>query len=162
MSLRGPERRFAATQQHVRSRRLSRHCAEIVDLALLTQSGRARDQGPCRVVRAHGLYSKSRAFKGSRHEHRNAQSPTVEPGSFVTFLCTMSAIFLCTMSAIFIDFVSVKAQRNIDRDANAKRSVLQSNLSIGTLLSVPFVRSEACRAKGNHMRTLVEPPPSSR
>src|SRR6266508_1637775 len=88
------------------------------------------------------------------HEHRNAQSPTVEPGSFVTFLCTMSAIF--------IDFVSVKTQRNIDRDANAKRSVLQSNLSIGTLLSVPFVRSEACRAKGNHMRTLVEPPPSSR
>jgi hypothetical protein len=85
------------------------------------------------------------------HEHRNAQSPTVEPGSFVTFLCTMSAIFL--------DFVSVKAQRNIDRDANAKRSVLQSYLSIGTLLSVPFVRSEACRAKGNHMRTLVEPPP---
>src|SRR5258706_15799057 len=88
------------------------------------------------------------------HEHRNAQSPTVEPGSFVTFLCTMPAIF--------IDFVSVKAQRNIDRNANAKRSVLQSNLSIGTLLSVPFVRSEACRAKGNHMRTLVEPPPSSR
>jgi hypothetical protein len=62
----------------------------------------------------------------------------------------------------FIEFVSVKAQRNIDRNANAKRSVLQSNLSIGTLLSVPFVRSEACRAKGNHMRTLVEPPPSSR
>jgi hypothetical protein len=31
------------------------------------------------------------------------------------------------MSAIFIDFVSVKAQRNIDRDANAKRSVLQSD-----------------------------------
>jgi hypothetical protein len=74
----------------------------------------------------------------------------------------LSLPFLCTMSAIFIDFVSVKAQRNIDRDANAKRSVLQSNLSIGTLLSVPFVRSEACRAKGNHMRTLVEPPPSSR
>jgi uncharacterized protein with PIN domain len=29
-------------------------------------------------------------------------------------------------------------------------------------LSVPFPRSEAYRAKGNHMRTLVEPPPSSR
>ena len=84
----------------------------------------------------------------------NAQRPTVEPGSFVTFLSTVSAIFL--------DFVSVKAQPNIDRDANAKRTVLQANLSIGTLLSVPFVRSEACRAQGNHMRTLVEPPPSSR
>jgi hypothetical protein len=29
-------------------------------------------------------------------------------------------------------------------------------------LSAPFARSEACRAKENHMRTLVEPPPSSR
>src|SRR5674536_152935 len=37
---------------------------------------------------------------------------------------------------------------------------LQSNLSIGTLLSAPFPRSEACRANGNSMRTLVEPPPS--
>src|ERR1019366_1607654 len=36
------------------------------------------------------------------------------------------------------------------------------NLSIETLLSAPFPRSEACRAKGNPMRTLVEPPPSSR
>src|ERR1019366_7605606 len=26
---------------------------------------------------------------------------------------------------------------------------------------IPFPRSEACRAKGNHMRTLVKPPPSS-
>jgi hypothetical protein len=66
------------------------------------------------------------------------------------------------MSAIFLDYVSVKAQRNIDRDANAKRSGFQSNLLIGALLSAPFPRTEACRAKGNHMRTLVEPPPSSR
>jgi hypothetical protein len=63
---------------------------------------------------------------------------------------------------IILDSVSVKAQHNIDRDANAKRSGFQSNLSTGTLLSVPFPRSEACRTKGNHMRTLVEPPPSSR
>jgi hypothetical protein len=54
-----------------------------------------------------------------------------------------------------------KVQRNNNRDANAKRSGFQSNLSTGTLLSVPFPRSEACRARGNHMRTLVEPPPSS-
>jgi hypothetical protein len=47
------------------------------------------------------------------------------------------------------------------RDANAKRSGFQSNLSIGTLSSVPFPRCEACRAKGNNMRTLVQPPPSS-
>jgi hypothetical protein len=65
------------------------------------------------------------------------------------------------VSAIFLDFVAVKAQRNCGRDASAKRSGLQSNLSIGTLSSVPFPRSEACRAKGNNMRTLVQPPPSS-
>ena len=65
------------------------------------------------------------------------------------------------MSAIFLDFVALKAQRNRDRDASAKRSGFQSNLSIGTLSSVPFPRSEACRAKGNNMRTLVQPPPSS-
>jgi hypothetical protein len=41
------------------------------------------------------------------------------------------------------------------------RSVFKSKLSIGTLSSAPFPRSEACRAKGNHMRTLVDPPPSS-
>ena len=35
------------------------------------------------------------------------------------------------------------------------------NLSIGTFSSAPFPRSEAYRAKGNHMRTLVQPPPSS-
>jgi hypothetical protein len=66
------------------------------------------------------------------------------------------------VSAIFLDSVLVKAQRNIDRDANAKRSGFQSNLSTETLLSVSFPRSEAYRAKVNHMRTLVEPPPSSR
>jgi len=65
------------------------------------------------------------------------------------------------VSAIFLDSVAVKAQRNRDRDANAKRSGLQSNLSIGTLSSVPFPHCEACRAKGNNMRTLVQPPPSS-
>ena len=65
------------------------------------------------------------------------------------------------MSVIFLDFVAVKAQRNFGRDVSAKRSGLQSNLSIGTLSSVPFPRSEACRAKGNNMRTLVQPPPSS-
>ena len=32
----GPERRFAATQRYVRNGWLSRHCADIVDLALLT------------------------------------------------------------------------------------------------------------------------------
>jgi hypothetical protein len=53
-------------------------------------------------------------------------------------------------------------QISIDRDVNARRSGFQSNLSIGTLLSAPFPCSEACRAKGNHMRTLVQPPPSSR
>jgi hypothetical protein len=63
--------------------------------------------------------------------------------------------------AIFLDSVLAKAQRNIDRDANAKRSGFQSNLSTGTLLSVPSHRFEACRTKGNPMRTLVEPPPSS-
>src|SRR5664279_9832 len=31
----------------------------------------------------------------------------------------------------------------------------------GTLLSAPFPRSEACRTKGNPMRTLIQPPPSS-
>ena len=65
------------------------------------------------------------------------------------------------MSAIFLDSFLAKAQRNNNRDANAKRSGFQSNLSTGTLLSVPFARSEACQAKENHMRTLVEPPPSS-
>jgi hypothetical protein len=65
------------------------------------------------------------------------------------------------VSAIFIDSGLAKAQRTIDRDANAKRSSFQFNLSAGTFLSVPFPRSEACRAKENHMRTLVEPPPSS-
>ena len=65
------------------------------------------------------------------------------------------------MSAIFLDFVALKAQRNRDRDASAKRSGFQSNLSIGTLSSVPFPRCEACRAKGNNMRTLIQPPPSS-
>ena len=30
----------------------------------------------------------------------------------------------------------------------------------GTHLSVPIQRSEACRAKGNLMRNLVQPPPS--
>jgi len=49
-------------------------------------------------------------------------------------------------------------QISIDRDVNARRSGFQSNLSIGTPLSAPFPCSEACRAKGNHMRTLVEPP----
>ena len=63
---------------------------------------------------------------------------------------------------IFLDSVLVKAHRINNRDANAKRSGFQSNLSTGTLLSVPFPRSEACRTKGNPMRTLVEPPPSSR
>jgi hypothetical protein len=65
------------------------------------------------------------------------------------------------VSAIFLDSVLAKAQRHKDRDANAKRSGFQSNLSIGTLLSVPFPRTEACRAKGNRMRTIIEPPPSS-
>jgi len=65
------------------------------------------------------------------------------------------------VSVIFLDFVAVKAQRNCARDVGAKRSGLQSNLSIGTLSSVPFPRCEACRAKGNNMRTLVQPPPSS-
>ena len=65
-------------------------------------------------------------------------------------------------STILLDSVSVKAQPKNNRDANSKRSVFQSNLSIGTLLSVPLARSEAYRAKGNHMRTLVEPPHSSR
>ena len=65
------------------------------------------------------------------------------------------------MSTIFLDFVAVKAQRNRDRDANATRSGFQSNLSIGFLSSVPFPRCEACRAKGNNMRILVQPPPSS-
>jgi hypothetical protein len=62
---------------------------------------------------------------------------------------------------IILDSVSVKAQHNIVRDANAKRSGFQSNLSIGTLLSAPFPRTKAWRAKGKPMRTLVEPPPSS-
>jgi len=34
--------------------------------------------------------------------------------------------------------------------------------STGTLLSVPFPRSELYRAKGNRMRTIVQPPPSTR
>jgi hypothetical protein len=66
------------------------------------------------------------------------------------------------VSPILLDSVSVKAQPKNNRDANAKRSGFQSNLSTGTLLSVPFPRSEARRAKGNYIRTLVEPPPSSR
>ena len=65
------------------------------------------------------------------------------------------------MPPVLLDFVSVKAQPKNNRIANAKRSVFQSNLSTGTLLSVPFPRSEACRAKGNRMRTLVQPPPST-
>ncbi len=70
-------------------------------------------------------------------------------------------MFLSGMSAIFLDSVAAKAQHNSDRDANAKRSGFQSNLQTGTLLSVPFPRSEAYWAKGNHMRALVQPPPSS-
>jgi len=73
----------------------------------------------------------------------------------------VGALWSRGVSAIFLDSVAVKAQHNRDRDANAKRSGFQSNLSIGTLLSVPFPRSEACRAKGNNMRTLIQPPPSS-
>ena len=60
-----------------------------------------------------------------------------------------------------LDTTFLNVQLHIDRDANARRSGFQSNLSIGTLLSAPFPRSEACRANGNPMRTLVEPPPSS-
>jgi len=86
-------------------------------------------------------------------EHHNAKSPAVEPGSFV------SSYVRCP--AILLDSVLVKAQPKNNRIANAKRSVFQSNLSTGTLLSVPFPRSEACRAKGNRMRTLVQPPPST-
>jgi hypothetical protein len=71
------------------------------------------------------------------------------------------AMFLSGVSAIFLDSFALKAQLKSDRDANAKRSGFQFNLSSGTLLSVPFPRSEACRAKGNSMRTLVQPPPSS-
>jgi hypothetical protein len=56
---------------------------------------------------------------------------------------------------------SQNVQLNIVRDVNARRSGFQSNLSIGTFSSAPFPRSEAYRAKGNPMRTLVEPPPSS-
>jgi hypothetical protein len=47
-------------------------------------------------------------------------------------------------------------------DVNARRSGFQCNLSIGTLLSAPFPHSEVCRAKGNPMRTITQPPPSSR
>ncbi len=60
-----------------------------------------------------------------------------------------------------IEAVERYHRRRCGRDANAKRSGFQSNLSIGTLLSAPLPRSEACRAKGNNMRTLVQPPPSS-
>src|SRR5690348_3644309 len=38
----------------------------------------------------------------------------------------------------------------------------QSIVLTGTRLSVPYPRFEACRAKGNRMRTLVQPPPSLR
>ena len=61
-----------------------------------------------------------------------------------------------------LDTPFLNVQLHIDRDVNARRSVFQPNFSIGTLLSVPFPRSEACRAKGNPVRTLVQPPPSSR
>ena len=55
----------------------------------------------------------------------------------------------------------VKAHAFCDRDANPKRSSLHSNFSGRTFKSIPFPsRPEACRAKGNRMRTLVEPPPS--
>src|SRR5665213_2655647 len=87
--------------------------------------------------------------------HQGGRAATAESDPF----SDTAPLFIA--SAIFLDSVLVKAQRNIDRDANAKRSGFQSNLSTGTLLSVPFPRSEACRTKGNHMRTLVEPPPSS-
>jgi len=65
-------------------------------------------------------------------------------------------------AAILLDSISVKAQPNDGRDANAKRLRFQSNLSTGTLVSVPFPRSEARRAKGNRVRALVERPPSAR
>ena len=55
-----------------------------------------------------------------------------------------------------LDTPFLNVQLHIDRDANARRSGFQSKLSTGTLLSVPFPRSEAYRAKGNHMRTLVD------
>ena len=90
-----------------------------------------------------------------RLRHQGGHAARAEPDPF-------SAIApLFAVSAIFLDSVLAKAQRNNNRDANAKRSSFQSNLSTETLLSVPFPRSEACQAKGNHMRTLVEPPPSS-
>src|SRR5450631_4080048 len=60
-----------------------------------------------------------------------------------------------------LDTPFLNVQLHIDRDVNASRSGFQSNLQTGTLLSVPYPRSETHRAQGNHMRTLVEPPPSS-
>ena len=51
---------------------------------------------------------------------------------------------------------------NLDRDANAKRSGFQPIPSTVALSIGLFPRSEECRAKGKHMRTLVQPPPCSR
>jgi hypothetical protein len=49
----------------------------------------------------------------------------------------------------------------VTETSSATRSGFQADLYAGALLSAPFPRSEACRAKGNRMRVLVEPPPWS-
>ena len=53
-----------------------------------------------------------------------------------------------------------RVQLHSGRNVSARRSGFESISSIGTLLSAPFPRSEACRVKGNLMRTLIQPPPS--
>jgi hypothetical protein len=67
---------------------------------------------------------------------------------------TESARDLRADCLVYLARLSLKTIGNV----YARRSGFQSNLSIGTLSSAPFPHSEACRAKGNHMRTLVQPP----
>lgn len=68
----------------------------------------------------------------------------------------------CPAPSSILNACAERARDQFTRDANAKRLGFRSNFHIGTLSSVPLPRSDACREKGNHMRTLVKPPPSSR
>jgi hypothetical protein len=60
---------------------------------------------------------------------------------------------------IRLDTPWLKAQRWHGRNATASRSVFQKP-DIGPF-ERPFLRYDAFRAKGNPMRTLVEPPPTA-
>ena len=89
----------------------------------------------------------------SQRGRRSILCAILHPAPPKTLAGGSDGFFGTTVSVILLDSVSVKGQPKNNRIANAKRSVFQSNLSTGALLSVPFPRSEACRAKRNRMPT---------